>query len=64
MAVPKHRASKTRGRLRRTHFKIFAKATTTCENCGAVIRPHRACLKCGFYKGKKVVQTVEENKPK
>jgi len=60
MAVPKRRTSKTKKRQRRTHFKIFAKTTTKCKNCEAVIKPHRACPECGFYKGKEVVKVDKE----
>ena len=27
----------------------------TCPSCGAAVRSHRACPKCGMYKGRKVV---------
>ena len=60
MAVPFRKISKTRGRMRRTHYKIEANNTIKCQNCGAEIRPHRACPECGFYKGKNVV-SKEEN---
>jgi len=59
MAVPAKRVSKTRKRLRRTHYKIFAKSTVECPNCKAVIKQHRACPKCGFYNGKKVIEIKE-----
>ena len=52
MAVPFRKVSKTRKRMRRTHYKIEENGTT---NCGAMIRPHRVCPECGFYKGKKVI---------
>lgn len=55
MAVPFRKISKTRKRMRRTHYKIDANDTTKCSNCGAVIRPHRVCISCGYYKGKKVL---------
>jgi large subunit ribosomal protein L32 len=29
--------------------------TGTCPACGAAVRSHRACPKCGTYKGRKVV---------
>ena len=32
-----------------------------CPNCGEPIKPHRACTKCGFYKGKDVLNKKEEN---
>lgn len=55
MAVPFRRVSKTRKRMRRTHYKIEGSQTTKCSNCGTVIRPHRVCTECGFYKGKQVL---------
>ena len=66
MAVAQRRTSKTRKNMRRTHFKLFAKTTTECPNCKAVIKPHRVCSECGFYKGKEVVKStdIEETKEK
>ena len=60
MAVPFRKVSKTRGRMRRTHYKISANATTTCQKCGEPVRPHRVCSKCGTYKNKDVVKSTEE----
>ena len=66
MAVPFRRTSKTKKRMRRTHLKKDIETTTVCKNCGAVIKPHRACSKCGYYKGSEVLTkketTVEEPK--
>ena len=58
MAVPFRKISKTRGRMRRTHYKIEANGTVKCSNCGAAIRPHRVCPECGFYKGKNQLEKV------
>ena len=55
MAVPFRKISKTRKRMRRTHYNISANGTTKCTNCCAIIRPHRVCAECGYYKGKEVV---------
>ena len=55
MAVPFRRTSKTKKRMRRTHLKKTAPTLTTCPKCGAAIRPHRACTKCGNYAGKEVI---------
>ena len=60
MAVPFRKVSNTRGRKRRTHYKISANATTTCPKCGVAVRPHRVCASCGTYKGKEVVKKEEE----
>ena len=62
MAVPFRRTSKTKKRMRRTHLKKVAANTVTCPKCGEPIRPHRACVKCGFYKGVDTAKKVEETK--
>ena len=63
MAVPFRKVSKTRGRMRRTHYKVEANSVVKCKNCGSMIKPHRACPECGFYNGKNVVSKEEkENK--
>mgnify|MGYP003495350631 FL=1 len=58
-AVPFRKVSKTRGRMRRTHYKIDANSTTKCPKCGADVRPHRVCAACGTYKGKEVIKKEE-----
>ena len=55
MAVPQRRISKTRKRLRRTHFKLSVTGLVTCPNCGALIKSHTVCPKCGSYNGKVVM---------
>ncbi len=64
MAVPFRRVSKTSTRMRRTHYKIDASQTTKCSNCGIVIRPHRVCTACGFYKGEQVLNKVKKKEDK
>lgn len=61
MAVPFRKVSKTRKRMRRSHNALEAVGTTTCKNCGAVIKPHRVCKKCGSYKGTTVVEKKEKD---
>jgi large subunit ribosomal protein L32 len=60
MAVPFRRTSKTKKRMRRTHYKIEANGMIKCPNCGEMIRPHHVCDACGYYKGNKVVEKNEE----
>ncbi len=62
-AVPFRRTSKTKKRMRRTHLKKEVGAICSCPKCGASLRPHRACSKCGYYKNEDVlkIQTEEEN---
>ena len=52
MAVPQRRISKTRKRMRRTHFKLEVEGLITCPNCGEMIKSHHVCPKCGYYAGK------------
>ena len=60
MAVPFRRTSKTKKRMRRTHLKKEVPALVTCPNCGAVIKPHRACTECGQNKGRQVIDIAKE----
>ena len=60
--VPFRRTSKTKKRMRRTHLKKEVGAISTCPKCGASIRPHRACMKCGFYENEEVIKVNEEEK--
>ena len=46
--------------MRRTHLKKEVGAITTCPKCGASLRPHRACTKCGNYKNETVLKIEEE----
>jgi large subunit ribosomal protein L32 len=62
MAVPPRRTGKTAKALRRTNFKLHPTALVECSNCGAMIRPHHVCPKCGYYNGKKVVDVKESSK--
>lgn len=55
MAVPQRRTSKTRKRMRRTHFKLNVPGMVACPQCGELIRAHHVCSECGTYKGKEVI---------
>jgi len=56
MASPKNRVSKMKKRIRVASLeKPILAQTGTCPACGAAVRSHRACPKCGTYKGRKVV---------
>jgi large subunit ribosomal protein L32 len=59
MAVPQRRTSKTRKRMRRTHFKLQVPGMNPCPNCGEMKMSHRVCDACGQYKGKEVVAQAE-----
>lgn len=57
---PQRRISKTRGRKRRTHYKIAVPGLNVCPNCGEVVQSHCVCANCGYYDGKKVKNVKEK----
>lgn len=60
MAVPKRRVSKTRGRLRRTHFTAAKATVVRCPQCDEPKQPHRACRQCGTYRRRQVIEVGSE----
>ncbi len=59
MALPKRKKSKSKRDKRRTHQKTDAPNLSTCPECGEAKLPHHACPSCGYYKGRKAVETEE-----
>ncbi|HZD48121.1 MAG TPA: 50S ribosomal protein L32, partial [Silvibacterium sp.] len=55
MANPKRRHSKARTSKRRAHDGLTAVGLSECPNCHERKQPHRACPKCGTYKGREVL---------
>lgn len=62
MSTPKRRHSKTRGRKRRTHYKLDELSVVKCSNCGHAALPHHVCSNCGYYKGRQVIVKKEKTK--
>ena len=60
MAVPKRRHSSTRGKKRRTHWKLHSPGLHSCSHCGSPKLPHRVCPGCGYYKDRLVIEPKEE----
>ena len=60
MAVPKRRHSSTRGRKRRTNWKLKAPTISSCSHCSSPKQPHRVCPSCGWYDGEEVIPPREE----
>lgn len=59
MAVPKGKISKQRKHMRRANWKLSLPGITECPQCHALKRSHQVCKSCGYYDGKKVVETEE-----
>lgn len=64
MPLPKRRHSKSRGRKRRTHWKIAKANLISCPQCKRPRMPHRVCLVCGYYDGRQVVEIKVKEKGK
>jgi len=55
MAVPKRRHSSTRGKKRRTNWKLATPSRSLCPHCSQTKLPHRVCGHCGYYAGEEVI---------
>lgn len=60
MALPKHRQSRSKTRMRRSHDALTAPNISTCPECGEPKLPHRLCSGCGSYKGRSVINLDED----
>lgn len=60
MPVARQKHTKARRDRARVQFKIKSKSLITCSNCKAEIPSHIVCPKCGYYKGKEVVDTMKK----
>lgn len=56
MPVPKRKMSRSATRHRKAQWKLSVPTNATCPQCHAPKAPHRACGKCGYYKGREVVE--------
>lgn len=60
MAVPKHKTSKSKRDMRRSHQNLEAPSVSTCPECGEPKLPHHICPNCGQYKGRQVIDAKED----
>ncbi len=59
MAVPKRKTSHSKRNKRRSHDSIAAPNVISCPDCGEPVMRHRACIRCGNYRGRKMFEVVE-----
>ena len=59
MPNPVKRHSKTRRNQRRAHDFLQQPSLSLCPQCKEVKMPHRACPKCGTYKGREITPIEE-----
>lgn len=57
MAVPKRRKTRSKMRSRRAHWKTPAPTYASCRQCRHPKLPHRVCPNCGYYAGRRAVET-------
>ncbi|HOT59265.1 MAG TPA: 50S ribosomal protein L32 [Spirochaetia bacterium] len=56
MAVPRSKTSKARTSRRQSiNMKLTAPSLVSCGNCGNPVHYHHVCPKCGFYRGRQVI---------
>lgn len=60
MAVPKNNHTKSRKNRRRMHLYIKPTSLVLCPKCKKPVRPHTACLSCGFYNSREVINVFEK----
>ena len=61
MPNPKSRHSKSRKNKRRANWKISIPNIELCSECQEPKLPHRVCMSCGTYNGKKILEVVEKD---
>jgi len=57
VAVPKRRKTRSKMRMRRSHWRAEAPTYSSCPHCRQPKLPHRICPNCGYYAGRQVVET-------
>lgn len=62
MALPKQRHTRHRRDRARRQYNLSLIQTKKCPKCQAPVLPHRACPKCGTYRGREVVNTAPKMK--
>jgi len=60
MPNPTSRHTRARRDKRRSHWKIGLPNLSVCPECQEPKLPHRVCMNCGSYNGKKILEVVEK----
>jgi len=55
MGLPSKRRTNRSKRDRASHFALKSITTAKCAECGTHVLTHRACSKCGTYRGRKAI---------
>ncbi|MBI5665277.1 MAG: 50S ribosomal protein L32 [Nitrospirae bacterium] len=60
MPNPTSKHTRSRRDKRRANWKITAPSVSLCPDCQEPKLPHRVCMSCGTYNGKKIMEVVEK----
>jgi large subunit ribosomal protein L32 len=60
MPNPTSKHTRSRRDKRRANWKITAPSVSLCPDCQEPKLPHRVCMSCGTYNGKKILEVVEK----
>ena len=58
--VPKQRKTKSRQGDRRMHKYLKSAVFGKCLKCGKPVLPHTVCSKCGYYKGREIIDVMKK----
>ena len=64
MSTQKQHHTKARRDRARVFLALKPKKLVKCSHCSRAIEPHIACPKCGYFKGKEVINTAKKIKSK
>lgn len=62
-ALPKKKVTKARQGRNFTAYRLQRQSLSICPQCHTAKPPHRVCPKCGYYRGKAVVEVAETTGP-
>lgn len=60
MPNPKHKTTKSKIGMRRSHHEAATMQYVKCEKCGELKLAHAVCGSCGSYKGRQVIADKKE----
>ncbi len=60
MANPTSRHTRSRTGKRRANWKLSSPTLNLCPECQEPKLPHRVCMSCGTYNGKKILEVIEK----
>lgn len=64
MSTQKQHHTKARRDRARVFLALKKNNLVKCSHCGREIKSHIACPKCGYFKGKEVINTAKKIKSK